>query len=182
MEENLIDSRDDLRIFSFDKVKQVTQTKVFQKYKVVFVVVGFGLFLGASVQMGILGGILAGLGTYTGMERLKEGCPSLYNWVLENPGWVELASIVVTTGIFGLTLGGVFISLISNFTMSATLDWIAEKDGLIKNAERLSIGRMIRNLIAYIVNGTKSLMGEFKTEKVKTTDVIIPEVLPALPA
>lgn len=180
------DTRDNMRVFSFDKINGLFHTKVFHKYKVVFGIIGIGFFLGGPIQMGVLGGILAGLGTYAAMERLKLSRPDMYNWVLTNPGWVEMICMGATTGVFGLTLGGVFISLVANFTMSATLDWIAEQQGLVICAEKFSFGRAIRDFIKFIVNGAKNIGSEvskeFQTTKDKVSEVLIPEVLPAIAA
>lgn len=176
MQETLSDSRDNMRIFSFDKIREFTQMKVFQKYKVPFAVIGIGVFF---VPVAVLGGFLAGLGTYAAMERLKDSKPQLYNWVLENPGLVELISIAATAGAFGLTLGGVLIGLVANFTMSATLDYMAEKDGLIDGVEKFSINALIKKIISYFTNGFKLI---FRGNRDQDRHVYIPEVLPALPA
>jgi hypothetical protein len=165
----MIENDEELRVSSFDKMSDIFQTKVFKKYKVVFGIIGFGFFLGGPVQMGVLGGVLAGLGTYAAMERLKECRADIYNWILQNPGWVELMCMAATTGVFGLTLGGVFISLVANFTMSATLDWIAERHGVIPNTDQFSFGKAIRDTIKFVFNGTKTiakdLSDDFKPKK-----------------
>ena len=150
------------RIFAFDEASNIFHTKMFQKYKVPFAVIGIGIFF---VPVAVLGGLLAGLGTYAAMERLKDGKPELYNWVLENPGLVELLSIIATAGAFGLTLGGVLIGLVANFTMSATLDYIAEKHGVIRNTEKLSIVKLIRQFINYVTHGFKTIKSELSDSK-----------------
>lgn len=150
------------RIFAFDEASNIFHTKMFQKYKVPFAVIGIGIFF---VPVAVLGGLLAGLGTYAAMERLKDGKPELYNWVLQNPGLVELISIVATAGAFGLTLGGVLIGLVANFTMSATLDYIAEKHGVVRNVGKFSLIATIRQFINYVAHGFKTIKAEFSSDK-----------------
>lgn len=138
----------DLKVDSEMTEPSIFQSKSFKKYRLAFLVIGFGFFMGGSVALGVIGGVLAGLGTKLGMDRLKESAPSVYNWILENPGWVEMISMIGYAGAFGLTLGGVLISLVANFTMSVVLDYYAEKEGKVEGIERLSLSNVIKSIVS----------------------------------
>lgn len=167
-------SKDNLFIYSGNI--SILDSKTFKKYKVILAVVAFACWVSETIMVGVFGGFLSGFGTYFGMMRLKEGSPTMYNWVLQNPGWVEAGSIIITFWFSGVTLGGLFIVLISNFTMSAALDYIAESEGLVPNAERFSLGAFIRKIINFIVNGSKTIAAEFKS--VKNSDIPSVETMP----
>ena len=153
----------------------ILNSKVFQKYKLILGIVAFACWVSETIMIGVFGGFLSGFGTYFGMMRLKEGSPTLFNWVLENPGWVEAGSIIITFWVSGVTLGGLFIVLISNFTMSAALDYIAEVEGLVPNTERFSLGAFIKKIINFFVNGSKTVAAEIKAA---TSKPIVEVALP----
>lgn len=138
------------RVESAQQKESIFRSKTLQKYKLPLIVIGFGFFMGGSIALGVIGGVLSGLGTKLGMDRLKESAPRIYNWILDNPGWVELISIVAYAGAFGLTLGGVLISLVANFTMSLVLDYYAEKEGRVAGLQPFSLSNMIKELISKI--------------------------------
>lgn len=137
----------DLKVDSQMHEESIFQSTSFKKYRLAFLVIGCGFFMGGSIALGVMGGVLAGLGTKLAMDRLQESCPGLFNWVLDNPGWVELFSMISMAGVFGLTLGGVFISLVANFTTSVVLDYYAEKVGKVPNVPKLSLSNLIKSMI-----------------------------------
>ncbi len=132
------------RVDEANQDSSIFNSKTFKKYKLASAVIVIGVFF---VPVAVLGGVLAGLGTKMGMDRLKESNPQIYNWVLDNPGWVELATMAAYAGAFGLTLGGVLISLVANFTMSMVLDHYAEKEGKVQGVEALSLSGFIKSII-----------------------------------
>jgi hypothetical protein len=158
----------DMRAASVQEEDFSLKSKIFEKYKYPLVLSGIGLFIGGSVALGVMGGVLSGFGTKLGMDRLKDSMPELYNWILEHPGTVEVLSMVAFTGAFGLTLGGVFIGLIANFTTSYVLDVYAES-GLIPDVERLTLAALMRKIFAKfkalfitVKAGVKEGVAEFK--------------------
>jgi len=182
MESTVIDKVDDPFSETLDGYRSDTiidsttflENKYIKKYGFIAAFLGIGLLYGSSVVvLGIFGGGLAGLGTKLGLDRLRESSPSLYNWVLDNPGWVEVISMFASAGIFGLTLGGVFTSLVANLTTTVVLDYYAEVEGKEPGVEKLTF----RGLLFKMFNGIRKFISSLKSDIRETIKQIkTPEV------
>jgi hypothetical protein len=144
------------------KEESVFQEKYLKKYMFSIGVISLGVFMGGVVTLGIFAGLFAAAGTSLSMERLKETYPEGYNWVIDHPGWIEVATTIGFTGVFGLTATGVVASLVANILTSVVLDYYAEKEGRIPGLETLTFGAIVKKLFGAIRDTFRTLKHEIK--------------------
>lgn len=121
-----------------------------KKYQVpIGICLGGLLLIGGSFGIGLAGGLLSGVGTKFGLDRIRESNEDMFNWILQNPGKIEAVSMILSLVFASSGLGVMFIMLVSNFSMSYALDFYAMKYG-DPNAQTLSLASLIRSLFRSI--------------------------------
>lgn len=149
----------------------ILNEKYLKKYLFSIGAISLALFIGGSLTTGIFAGVFTTAGFGLLLEKIKDGAPSVYNWIIDHPVAMDFLIGALFTYTFGFTVAGIIGGAVVNILTSVVLDYYAEKEGKVPGVETITFGQLIRQAF----NGIKNL---FITAKKEITSVVKESRLP----
>lgn len=134
--------------------------KYLKKYMFSIGAIGIALFVGGSLTTGIFAGVFTAAGFGLLLEKIREGSPSVYNWILDHPVAMDFFTGALFTFTFGFSVAGIIGGAVVNILTSVVLDYYAEKEGKVPGVETLTFGALFRK----VLDGIKTFISGAKRE------------------
>lgn len=134
-----------------------------KKYAVPGALIAVSFMVGGVVLQGAFLGICAAASFWIMLERIKDGAPSVYNWILDHAGIADLVVTGLAAIVFGVSITGLAAAVISGLVVSVVFDYYADKVGHVEDAPDLTF-KSIYSSITSLFSSRKKKKKESENE------------------
>ncbi len=135
-------------------------TDTVTKYAIPGVLVCAGLVLGGVVLQGAYLGVAAAGSFWIILKRIKNGAPSLYNWILDNSGFADILVTIGATFVCGTTITGLAAAIITGLIVSTVFDFYKDHVGHVKNVPSITLSGVFKMITSKFLSRKKTTKEE----------------------